>query len=74
MTKASVIVGTNAQAIITGYTRFEITARRIKGYGFDHSEPRRVLNLNKSNAHVAAMDYCRIAEHLDAHSVRGNRP
>lgn len=74
MTLATSIVGSNIQANLTGYTRFEITVRKIKGYGFDQAEPRRVMNLNADNRFVVSLSYEKIAEYLDANCARGNRP
>lgn len=41
---ATVIIPRNADAIISGVTRIELTARKAKAYGFDPSRAPHVLN------------------------------
>lgn len=41
---ATVIVPNNIDAAISGVTRIELTARKVKAYGFDPSRAPHVLN------------------------------
>ena len=41
---ATVIVPSNIDAMLSGVTRIELTARKVKAYGFDHSRAPHVLN------------------------------
>ena len=41
---ATVIVPSNIDAMLSGVTRIELTARKVKAYGFDHSRVPHVLN------------------------------
>ncbi len=41
---ATVIVPSNIDAMLSGVTRIELTARKVKAYGFDPSRAPHVLN------------------------------
>lgn len=53
---ATVIVPNNIDAAISGVTRIELTARKVKAYGFDPSRAPHVLNRRNGDG-VGAMAF-----------------
>lgn len=57
---ATVIVPSNIDAMLSGVTRIELTARKVKAYGFDPSRAPHVLNRRAGDG-VATMAFMNLA-------------
>ncbi len=57
---ATVIVPSNIDAILSGVTHIELTARKVKAYGFDPSRAPHVLNRRAGDG-VATMAFMDLA-------------